>query len=127
MNKYALNPDLRKSARVYGRSLRISTKSSKIVCKAITGKNLDKGRKLLEGMASQERDLEGKYYSNTTREILNLLKSAEANAEFKGLDLSRTIIHASAHQGFAFMRPRRLKMRRTKRKITNIQMVLMEK
>jgi len=127
MNRYALNLNPKKSAKVYGRALRISTKSSTIVCRAISGKNLAKGKRLLRDLIEQKRDLEGKYYTNSSKGILNILRSAEANAESKGLDLNRLIIFASAHKGFTFIRPRRLKMRRTRRKMTNIQMVLQQK
>jgi large subunit ribosomal protein L22 len=127
MNRYALNLNPRKSARAYGRALRISAKSSAIVCRAITGKNLEKGKGLLRDLIEQRRDLEGKYYTNASRGILDIVKSAESNAEFRGLDLKRLIIFASAHKGFTFIRPRRLKMRRTRRKMTNIQVVLQQK
>jgi len=127
MNRYALNLNPKKSARAYGRALRISTKSSTILCRAISGKNLTKGKGLLQDLIDQKRDLDGKYYTNSSREILNIVKSAEANAEFKGLDINRLVIFASAHKGFTFVRPRRLKMRRTRRKMTNIQIVLQQK
>jgi len=127
MTEYALNMNPKKSARAYGRALRISTKSSVVVCRAVSGKNLDKGKRLLQDLLDEKRSLEGKYYTNTSKGILDVVKSAESNAEFKGLDLSRLVIFASAHQGFTFMRPRRLKMRRTRRKMTNIQVVLQQK
>jgi large subunit ribosomal protein L22 len=127
MHKYAFNPDPRKSVRVYGRSLSVSAKTSEIVCKKITGMNLEKAKKLLENMVSQKHSLEGRYYTNTSKEVLSLLKSAESNAEVKGLDTSRLMVHASGHQGYRFMRPRRLKMRGTRKKITNVQVVLVER
>ena len=88
---------------------------------------MEKGKNLLQALIDQKRDLDGKYYTNTTKHILDIVKSAESNAEFKGLDINKMIIFASAHTGFTFMRPRRLKMRRTRRKITNIQVVLVQK
>ena len=124
---YALNLNPKKSAKAYGRALRISTKNSVIVCRAISGMNLVKGKKLLQDLIEGKRSLNGKYYTSTCREILNVVKSAESNAEFKGLDTNRLVIFASAHKGFTFMRPRRLKMRRTRRKMTNIQVVLVQK
>jgi large subunit ribosomal protein L22 len=127
MHKYAFNPDPKVSVRVYGRSLNVSDKSSQIVCKKITGMNLEKAKGLLANLVSRKHSLEGKYYTNTTTEILSLLKSAESNAEGKGLDTSRLIVHASSHQGYRFMRPRRLKMRGTRKKITNVQVILMER
>ncbi len=127
MDQYALKLNPKKSAKVYGRALRISTKSSVTVCKAISKKNLQKGKILLQDIMLKKRSLNGKYYTNTTKEILSLLGSAEANAEFKGLDTSRMIIYASAHKGFGFMRPRRLKLRGMRRKMTNVQVVLIQK
>ena len=127
MTNYALNLNPKKSARAYGRALRISTKSSTVVCRAVSGKNLVKGKRILQDLVDQKRSLEGKYYTNASKQILNVIKSAEANAEFKGLDLGRLVMFASAHKGFTFMRPRRLKIRRTKRKMTNIQVVLHQK
>ncbi|HLD57112.1 MAG TPA: uL22 family ribosomal protein [archaeon] len=127
MPQYAYNPKTEKFARAYGSALRISTKSSTQVCRAITGLNLQKGKGLLSSLLEEKKSLDGKYYTNTTSELLGLLKSAESNAEFKGLDTEKLIIHASAHTGFAFWRPRRFKMRRQRRKVTNIQIVLEQK
>ena len=124
MIKYALNPDPKKCVKVYGRALRISRKSSVTVCRAISGKSLKKGKALLEGMVEKKRDLNGKYYTNVATEILGLVKSSENNAEFKGLDTDKLIINASAHRGFTFYRPRKSKMGRMKRKMTNVQVVL---
>jgi large subunit ribosomal protein L22 len=43
----------------------------------------------------------GRYPVKAAQKILKLLQGAEANAEFKGLDLeSLRIIHASAYSGF---------------------------
>ncbi len=123
-DSYATKMSPKKSAKAYGRALRISTKDSVILCREINRKNLQKGRRMLEDLLQKKRDIKGKYYTNSAKEILSILNSAEANAEFKGLDTGRMIIHASAHQGFGFMRPRRLKLRGTKRKMTNIQIVL---
>ncbi len=127
MHKYAFNPDPKTSVKVYGRSLNVSHKTSQILCKKVTGMNLEKAKALLSNLVSQKHSLEGRYYTNTSKEMLSLLKSAESNAETKGLDTSRLQIHASSHQGFKFMRPRRLKMRGTMKKIANVQIVLMER
>lgn len=124
MLKYAQNPKPGNSVKVYGRNLRISRKSSAIVCRVLTGFNLDKGKRLLENLIAQKESLDGKYYTNVAKELSLLLRQAESNAEFKGLDTSRLFIHASAHKGFTFWRPRRFKLRRRKRKMTNIQLVL---
>jgi len=124
---YSLNPKPKKSARVYGRGLRISPKSSVVVCRTITGRHLLKGKGILTRILEKKESLDGKHYTNTTKAILDLLKSAESNAEFKGLAKEKLIIHASAHKGFRYMRPRKFKARRQMRKISNIEIVLLEK
>jgi len=127
MLKYSLNLNPKKSAKAYGRSLNISQKNAIVVCRAISGMHIAKGKKLLDDLIDEKRSLKGKYYTSTASQILNVVKSAEANAEFKGLDATRLVIFASAHKGFTFFRPRRMKIRRTKRKIANVQVVLQQK
>lgn len=124
MEKYAYNPDKKKSVRVSGRDLRISTKSSVKVCREITGMNLVKGRRLLRDIVSQKESLDGKYYTKISKNLLDLLDSAENNAEVKGMEPGKMIIHATAHKGFRFSRNRRFKLVRQKRKATNIQLIL---
>lgn len=124
MLRYAFNSNPKKSAKVYGRALRISTKNSVVVCSAVSGMQLEKGKRLLEDLLSEKRNLSGKYYTSVSREILELLKSAESNAESKGLDIERLFIQASAHKAFTFMRPRAFKMRGQQRKVANLQVVL---
>lgn len=126
MLKYAFNP-AGKNVRSYGRALRISTKNSQVICGAISGKSLPRAKALLSGMLGKERDIGGRYYSNATAEILALLKSAENNAEVKGLAAERLVVSASAHQGFTMFRPRRFKNRRQRRKVTHVQVVLRQK
>jgi large subunit ribosomal protein L22 len=121
---YTYNPNPNKSAQSYGRALRISTKGSVVVCRAVSGMRLEKGKALLQDLLDQKRSLSGKYYTNVAKQILNIIKSAESNAESKGLDTDRLHIHVSAHQGFTFYRPRGWKRRREQRKVTNLQIVL---
>jgi large subunit ribosomal protein L22 len=121
-----MNPRPDKSVKVYGRGLRVSRKNSTQVCREISGKPLLKALSLVQRLIDCKQSLDGKYYTNSSKEILNLLKSAQANAEFKGLEAERMVVMASAHQGFRFFRPRRFKMRRQRRKVTNIQVVLQE-
>ena len=119
--------DDKKSAKVLGRSLPISTKDSVSICRNITGLNLEKGKTFMLGMLSEKRSIDGKFHTKAAFEIAKLLNSAERNAEFKGLDTSRMIIHASAHEGYTFYRPRRFKMHRQKKKVTHVQIVLLQK
>jgi len=127
MLNYAFNPKKEKSARAYGRSLRISKKNSQVLCSQITGMNLSRGTRLLNDLINERRSLHGKYYTSTAKEIVALLGSAQANAEAKGLDPDKLSIHASAHQGFSFWRNRRFKVRRQKRKVCSVQVVLTQR
>ncbi len=124
MLKYALNLNSKKSAKAYGRGLSISPKHSKVLCRKISGMNLQKGINLLNGLSSETVSIDGKHYTTAASNILDLIKSAEKNAEFKGLDTEKLVIMASAHEAFSFFRPRRTKMRRMQRKSTNVQVVL---
>lgn len=124
MKKYALEVNEKRSAKVYGRALPISTKDSVAICKVITGMNLAKAKNLLVGMLSEKMSIDGKYYTKAAFEMLKLIGSAESNAEFKGLNPEGMIIHASAHEGYTFYRPRRFKMHRTKKKVTHVQVIL---
>jgi ribosomal protein L22 len=123
---YAHNPE-GKAAKVYGRSLNVSSKTAQILCKKITGMNLEKAKRVMENLISRKHSLDGKFYTNTSVQMLSLLKSAESNAENMGLDPAKLSVHASSHQGFKFMRPRRMKMRNTRKKIANVQVVLTER
>lgn len=124
---YARDSNPKKSAKAYGRDLRISTKSSVIVCNELSGRSLDKGKGFLINLLIQKQNIGGKYYTKTAKEIMETVNSAEHNAEFKGLDPGKLLIFASAHQGFRFWRPRNFKRRRERSKMTNIQIVLEER
>ena len=122
--RYAHNPKPEKSVKVYGRGIAVSTKYSVLVCRKITGMSLQKGKNILSGLAEERLDMDGKHYTTISKELLSMLNSAESNAEFKGLEPSRLMIHASAHKAFSYFRPRGMKRRREKRKMTNLQVVL---
>lgn len=127
MPEYTYKAKPEKSSKAYGENLRISTKDSVEVCKAIRGKLLRKGRLLLEDLINKKTDLNGKHYTKAAKEIKRLLEEAESNAEYKGLNSDRLFIHASAHKGFRMYTPRRFKLRRRQRKTTNVQIVLEER
>ena len=102
MIKYATKVNDKKSAKVYGRGLPISTKDSAAICAQLTGMNLAKGRDFLVGMLSEKRTINHKFHTKAAFEMVKLLDSAASNAEFKGLDADRMIIRASAHEGYTY-------------------------
>ncbi len=111
--------DPEKTAIASGRDLRISYKAAVEICSFIKGMNLIEAQKYLEdvirkkkpipfrrftGKAAHHRGIQGwpivRWPVKAAREILKVLKSVEANAEYKGLDIDRLkIIHIAAQKG----------------------------
>ncbi len=128
------------AAKAAGLALPISRKQSTQICKAIRGLNVQKAKKLLEGAAAKKTAIPmtkynrntghkagmgpGSYPVNACKQILAILKNAEANAQFKGLSTGNLVIkHASAQKGptaYHFGRQRR------KAKRTHIELILEE-
>ncbi len=112
--KYSIEFDQEKCASVYGRDLHISPKHSREVCKEIVGMSTPNAEKYLEEVIALKRPVRytkykkahrkgigcGRYPVNASRKVLELLREAVANAEFKGLDSEKLRIkHASAYPG----------------------------
>jgi len=107
------------TAKASGRELRVSPKHAREVCKAIKNMKLDQAKTYLTQVVEKKKPVPfgthkknvahrhglhkpptGRYPTKAAQKILNVLKSAEANAEFKGLDTERLkVIHASTSQG----------------------------
>ncbi len=101
------------------REIDVSPKEAREVCAALVGLPLDKARALLEDVIKFKRAIPfrrykkkvghrrqlqgfyaGRYPIKTAKMLMELLDSLEANAEYKGLDISRLqIIHAAAYPG----------------------------
>ncbi|TKJ17458.1 50S ribosomal protein L22 [Candidatus Woesearchaeota archaeon B3_Woes] len=129
-------------ARTVGRALPISTRHAIEISNYIRGKNVQKMKTFLEGVIKKEKVVPftrfnkgvghkkgmgpGRYPLKASTEILSLLKSAEANAQFKALNTANLIIgHINANQGsntWHYGRQRRRKMKRT-----NMDIILVEK
>jgi len=139
MIKYSINTKEENIAKVYARNLSISTKQSVEICNNIRGKPLQKAKKLLEKVLKEEMPIKysryhrdtahrksigpGRYPKKAASQILKALKSAEANAQNKGLG-EMVVYHISAHKAakpWHFGRQRRRKMKRT-----HIEIVLKE-
>jgi len=128
-------------AKVNGRSLSISTKMSIEICNFIRNKKLDWAKTELEKIAKKEKPLRltrfnkdrghkkgmaaGAYPIKASTEILSLLNSVEANAQFLGLNTSnliiKKIIATQASGQWHYGRQRRRRMKRT-----NIELVVEE-
>jgi large subunit ribosomal protein L22 len=116
--------DPERTAKASGRELRISHKHAREVCKTIKGMDLDKAKEYLHQVILKkkpvpfrrfnkkvshrhglEKAFSGRYPVKAAQHILKVLEGAEANAEYKGLDMERLrIIHASVSPGMKIKR-----------------------
>ena len=117
-----LDPD--KTVKASGREIRVSPKHAREVCKTIKGMKLDQAKGYLQQVIAKKKPVPfrrhkkkvghrhgmqkasaGRYPVKAAEKILRVLEGAEANAEYKGLDLERLrIIHASAYPGMKIKR-----------------------
>lgn len=116
-----------KHAKAYGSNMRISAKKAALLCRVIRKKPLKRARRLLEDLSAERRDLDGKHYTKTAREMLMLLNSCEKNAEALGLDTGFLMVHASAHKGTNMRRRRRKQKFGSAMKTANVEVVLVER
>jgi large subunit ribosomal protein L22 len=112
-----LDPD--KTAIASGRDLRIKPKVAREICHQLKGMKLGEAKTYLEGVVEMKiavpyyryrsriphrKELQGhdagRFPQKTAGEILKILNSVEANAEFKGLYADKLrIVHVAAHRG----------------------------
>jgi large subunit ribosomal protein L22 len=112
-----LDPD--KTAIASGRDLRIKPKVAREICNHIKGMKLDEAKTFLEDVIDKKRAVPyyryrgkighrkqlqghdaGRFPEKAAGEIIKILDSVEANAEFKGLYADRLrIVHMAAHRG----------------------------
>jgi large subunit ribosomal protein L22 len=113
-----------KTAIASGRELKVSHKAAREICRTIKGMMLSTAKSYLRDVMAKkkavpytrytkklghrhglEKKFTGRYPTKASQQILNVLISAQANAENKGLDIDRLrIIHASAYQGMKIKR-----------------------
>ncbi len=140
--RYSFKTEDENCAKALGRDLPMSHKVSIEISNKLRGMDLQKAKILLERVIKKKQAIEmkrfmngpghkpgmssGKYPIKASGIILSLLKSAEANAQFKGLNTGNLeIIHISAQKGsdaWHYGRKRRRKM-----KSTTLELVIKEK
>lgn len=125
-----------------GRNLGISTKTSVEICRFIRGKNTENAKKRLQRVIEKKQAVPykrylkeiphrkgkiatGRYPLKASKTILDLIKTAEANAQNKGMSSNLIITHISAHKGESQSRYGRKIGKKTKR--THIKIVVQEK
>ncbi|MEM4336726.1 MAG: 50S ribosomal protein L22 [Candidatus Woesearchaeota archaeon] len=112
-NKYSFQGfKSEKMAKAIGKDIPISIKNSVMVCNAIRLKSVDRAKKILENVIEKKQAIKftrfnfdrghkkkmgpARFPVNTCKEILKVLKSAEANAHQKNLS-DLYIAHISAN------------------------------
>lgn len=104
-------------AKSLGKEMRASPKHAVEICRAIKGMKLARAKEYLQSVIDKKKPVpfkrhrkklahrrgaggSGRFPTKATRAILRVLKNAEANATYKGLDAEKLrIAHASAHKG----------------------------
>ena len=129
------------TAKAYGKSLPISTKSAINICTAIKGKSVDKVEKFLsdviilkravpftrftDGVGHRKGNMaSGRFPQKAAVHILNVVSSAKANASALNLDEDLIIVHACAHKASSPLHQGRQRRRAMKR--THIEIVVQE-
>jgi large subunit ribosomal protein L22 len=114
--KYSTKVDPEKTARAYGRELHCSPKHCENIARVIRGLNVNRAKELLEDVINLRRAIPfkthnskrahkkqmgpGGYPQKASEMMLNIIKNAENNAEYKGLDPENMYIaHASTYKG----------------------------
>jgi len=142
-NNYSFNDYNKETmARAIGRSMPISFKHGIEICNFIRGKNVNYAKEFLSEVIEEKQAVPfrrfnhhvghkktmaaGRYPKKASKEILDLINSAEANAQFKGLSTSNlTIKFIIANKATTTIRSGRKRSRRAKR--TQVEIIVQEK
>jgi large subunit ribosomal protein L22 len=139
---YPKNYDKENMARALGKSLPISFKQAIEICNFIRNRNIGYARDVLsrviehkqaipfrrfnDNIGHKKSIMAGRYPKRASMEILNLINSVEANAQFKGLNTANLVItHITANKASKAMHFGRKRSRLSKR--TNVEVIVQEK
>lgn len=141
---YAYHGTEENTARVVGRSLSVSHKQSIEICNSIRGKETQRAKTILQeaidgkqaipftrfntdmGHKSGERRGPGRYPRKCAKAILELIESAESNAQFKGFSTKNLVIkHICSQKAPGTWHYGR--QRRRQAKNTHVEIVVEEK
>src|SRR3989344_265721 len=138
-HKYTTSMD---GAKAVGRDLPISIKTSVEVCRFIRGRNVVVAKNMLRDVVALKRAVPfrryvldighrkgmatGRFPKKTSKEILEVLESAETNAQFKGMNGSRLFVaHIAAHKASSPMRGGRKRGQSAKK--AHVEIILQER
>lgn len=116
---YSIEPEPEKTSKAMGKELHISRKHAHEIASAIKGMKLENAREFLEDVAALKRAVPykrytrnvphrkgmctGRYPQKAAKEFLRVLKNAESNATYKGLDSENLrITHVATKKGHTF-------------------------
>ncbi len=117
--RYSTSVDTENTARAQGHELHVSPRHCVEICRALQGQSVSAAKSYLEAIVSKKQAVPfkrhntgvghrvgivgwdaGRYPQKAAREILKVLKHAEANAEYKGLDTDHMrVLHSLARRG----------------------------
>lgn len=140
---YPIETSPLKTSRAGFSNRRLSWKDSVEVARFIKGMKASKAKAFLQDVIKKKRAVPlkkfndnrghkhgmgpGRYPVNVSLAFLELINSAEKNAENKGLDTKNMIVqYAFANKGSSFSRPRRNEFRGQVRKSANVSIILRE-
>jgi large subunit ribosomal protein L22 len=116
---YSIEPDAEKTSKAMGKELHISKKHAYEIARTINGMKLDAARGFLEDVVALKKAVPykrytrnvphrkgmctGRYPQKAAKEFLRVLKNAESNATYKGLDSENLrITHVGTKKGHSF-------------------------
>ena len=117
---FSIEPSPEKTSKAMGKELHISRKHAHEIATAIKGMKLDIAREFLENVVALKQAVPykrytrniphrkgmctGRYPQKAAKEFLNVLKNAESNAAYKGLDSENMrITHVATKKGHTYM------------------------
>ncbi|MCZ7398792.1 MAG: 50S ribosomal protein L22 [Candidatus Methanoperedens sp.] len=117
---YSIEPEPEKTSKALGKELHISKKHAHEIASAIKGMKLNKARGFLEDVSELKQAVPykrytrniphrkgmctGRYPQKAAKEFLKVLKNAESNATYKGLDPENMrITHIATKKGHTYM------------------------
>ncbi len=116
---YSIEPDPEKTSKSIGKELHISRKHAHEICSTIKGMKVDDAREFLEDVSVLKQAVPykrykrniphrkgmctGRYPQKAAKDFLRVLKNAEDNARYKGLDSENLrISHITTKTGHTF-------------------------
>jgi len=117
---FSIEPSPEKTSKAMGKELHISRKQAHEIATAIKGMKLYTAREFLENVAALKQAVpykryvrnvphkrgmcSGRYPQKAAKEILCIVKNAESNATYKGLDSGNMrITHVATKKGHTYM------------------------